>query len=103
MTLLRPLAATFITLQRESKMKVEPVANLILVTVQDWLNDWLSILDSIVHRVHWRLLPHAALCLAGWAWVLPFAALGWLAGVGVYAARAAWEAMRQAYRKGRVM
>jgi hypothetical protein len=28
-------------------MKVEPVANLILVTVQDWLNDWLAILYAV--------------------------------------------------------
>ena len=82
-------------------MKVEPVANLILVTVQDWLNDWLSIFDSIVRRIQWRLLPRAASRLAGWAWVLPFATVGWIIGACSYAARAAWEAVEQGYRIGR--
>jgi hypothetical protein len=61
---------------------------------------WRPFIDQ-PFRVRWRLLPRAASRLAGWAWVLPFAVLGWLAGIVVYAVRAAWEAMRQAYRKGR--
>ena len=58
-------------------------------------------LTAPLRRVRWRLLPRAASRLAGWAWVLPFAALGWLVGVGVYAARSAWEAVRQGYWAGR--
>ena len=62
---------------------------------------WFARLTAPLRRVRWRLLPRAAARLAGWTWVLPFAVLGWLAGIVVYAARAGWEAVRQGYRAGR--
>jgi len=48
---------------------------------------WFARLTNPLRRVRWQLLPRAASRLAGWAWVLPFAAVGWIIGVCVYAAR----------------
>jgi hypothetical protein len=50
--------------------------------------------------IQWRFLPRAAARLVGWAWVLPFAALGWLAGVVIKAGRAALAGLRLGYRSG---
>jgi hypothetical protein len=61
---------------------------------------WFARTTIPLRRVRWRLLPRAALRLAGWAWVLPFAALGWAAGTVIKAGRAALVSLRLGYRSG---
>jgi len=67
---------------------------------RNWFKIFYQAWEPLLNLVQWRLLPRAAARLAGWAWVLPFATLGWLAGVVIKAGRAAVAGLRLGYRSG---